>query len=359
MNIKRLTFLLLLVWGACWCPSTVRAQYNGYKEWSVYERGLTGKTLLTDECAALADRVLELQLPSGAWPKHVYYPQLTDQEFEQAKKAIENPASGTIANKATLTEIHFMSNMFQATAQRKYRRAAEKGIDYILQSQYATGGWPECSLSTVERDRSVSFAGGTMVNVLQFLAEIVAQKEPYGYLSAEVRQRAQQAFNQGILYILQAQVRMGDVPTGWCAYYHADSLLPQEDMAAGILSVNSMETAAIVQLLMSIQDPDEYVCEAIEGAVAWLRKVVIAGKKRENFINKSGKRDFRLIADPHAPGMWCRDYSATDGTPLYTETDGTLKPSVEELSYERRVTVSWFSNEPQKVLRRYEKWKVR
>lgn len=341
MDMKKIAFVVLFVTGLL-VPESLLAQYNGYKDWAAYERGLGGKTLLTDECALLAEKVLDLQLKSGAWPKHVFYPQLTDEEQSKLKKSLTE-SSGTLENKSTLIEIHFLSNMFQATAQRKYRRAAEHGLDYLFQSQRQVGSW--------------SGGCGTMVNVLQFLAEIIAKKEPYSYLSDEVRGKAQQAFNQGIVFLLQSQIRVNGEPTGWSAAYQDDSLDPMPDATTGLLSINSVETAAVTLLLMNIQEPDEYVTAAIEGAVSWFRKVVIEKQKRENFINKSGKRDFRMKEDVHAPDMWCRDYTLDTHTPMYSEADGTLKPSVEELSYDRRVNISWFTNDPQKVLRRYEKWK--
>ena len=357
MMKKYVLFLLLIA--LFFCPMQLFAQYNGYKDWPNYEQQLSGRFLLTDECALLAERVLDFQLSTGAWPKNIYYPQLEEDKVSAIRKANSDDTFSSIENKATLTEIHFLSNMFMATDQRRYRKAAEQGIEYVLRSQYPNGGWPLSSPAKEDKDAQIVFAGDAMVNVLLFLSDIIEKKEPYSYLSDDFRTRAQEAFTKGIACILNAQVSQNGKPTVWCAQHDHETLAPCSGGANEPPSLSGKESSSVVLLLMGIQDPDAFVIEAIEGAVEWFKNTAIKGQKRENYINKQGKRDFRLVKDQHAADMWSRFYTLDDNRPFYTDTDGEIKYSFEELSRERRTGVMWFSNEPARVLRRYDRWKAK
>ena len=249
--------------------------------------------------------------------------------------------------------------MFMATDQRRYRKAAEQGIEYVLRSQYPNGGWPLSSPAKEDKDAQIVFAGDAMVNVLLFLSDIIEKKEPYSYLSDDFRTRAQEAFTKGIACILNAQVRQNGKPTVWCAQHDHETLAPCSGGANEPPSLSGKESSSVVLLLMGIQDPDAFVIEAIEGAVEWFKNTAIKGQKRENYINKQGKRDFRLVKDQHAADIWSRFYTLDDNRPFYTDTDGEIKYSFEELSRERRTGVMWFSNEPARVLRRYDRWKAK
>ena len=339
------------------CPVQLMAQYNGYKDWPRDERQLTGKYLLTDEATLLADKILEFQLPSGGWPMNIYYPQVASTDVQTLRKKYQEENRGTIENSATLSEIHFLSNMFQATALRRYRKAAEQGIQFLLDTQYPNGGWPICFPSKTDRDGQISFAGENMVNVLALLHDISQKKEPYSYLSDDLRTRVEEAFQKGLACILNAQCRQQGKPTVWCAQHDAQTLAPVAASPLEPAALSGNESAPIVLLLMGITNPDAFVREAIEGAVTWFQTVAIKGMKRENYINKEGKRDYRLIPDVHAADMWARFYSLEDNQPFFTSENGEKVQGYEDLSRNRRTSISWYSNEPQRVLRRYERWK--
>lgn len=347
-------FMVLLLW-----PVSLHAQYNGYKDWPSQERTLTGKYLLTDEATSLADLIMEFQLPTGAWPKNIFYPQIKPDEVSAERKKYTDKSLGTLDNSATISEVHFLSKMYEATAQRRFKKASEEGIRFVLEAQYENGGWPLHFPAQTEMEGQISYAGNTMVRILMFLQEIIQKKSPYTYLSDELRGKVQEAFNKGVLCILNSQILQNGKPTVWCSQYEPQGLLPCARGVGEPASLSGLDSASIVLFLMGIKNPDASVKQAIEGAVSWFDSTAIRGKKRENYINKDGKRDFRLIEDSHAAEMWARYYALEDNRIFFTTEEGERKYDFEELSRERRTTVSWFSNEPQKVLRRYEQWKTK
>lgn len=354
IQYRKILLLLALL-----CPVQLFAQYNGYKDWPREERALKGKYLLTDEATLLADRILEFQLSTGAWPKNVYYPQIKADDVQAEKKKYAEKSLGTVENSATLSEVHFLSKIYQATAQRRFRKAAEEGIKFVLEAQYENGGWPLCFPAATGHDALISHAGNTQVNVLTFLSEIIQKKEPYSYLSEEMRKKVQLAFDKGVSCLLRSQVLQGGKPAVWCSQYDAQALLPCAGNKDEVLALNGMDSAAIVLFLMGIKNPDEAVRQAVEGAVSWFQATAIREQKRENYIDKDGKRDFRLVRDVHAANLWARYYSPEDNSALFLTVEGEIRHSFEELTRERRTSYSWFTSEPQKVLRRYEQWKVK
>lgn len=350
----RLFLLLAVLW-----PMWLFAQYNGYKDWPKEERSLTGRFLLTDEAAQLADKIMEFQLSTGAWPKNIYYPQIKADELADERRKYAEKTLGSVENNATLSEVHFLSKMYQATAQRRFRKAAEEGIKFILEAQYENGGWPLCFPAATAHDALISHAGNTQVNVLTFLSEILQKKEPYSFLSEEMRKKVQQAFDKGISCLLRTQVLQQGKPAVWCANYDENALLPCAGNKDEQTGLNAMDSAAIVMFLMGIKNPDEVVKQAVEGAVAWYETTALKEQKRENYIDKDGKRDFRLVRDVHAATLWARYYTLEDNRAFYTTDMGERLFSFEELTRERRTTYSWFTSEPQKVLRRYVQWKAK
>ena len=44
---------------------------------------------------------------------------------------------------ATTSEIRFLSRAYRATKDERYKQAVIKGIQFILDSQTPTGGWPK------------------------------------------------------------------------------------------------------------------------------------------------------------------------------------------------------------------------
>jgi len=134
-------------------------------------------------------------------------------------------------------------------------------------------------------------------------------------------------------------------------------LLPAKARAYELPSLSGKESAKIVLLLMSIENPSKEVVAAVEAAVAWFEKVKITGL-REDRVLKDGKiTDKKMVADAATPDLWARFMELEDNKPFFCDRDGIKKYALSEIGDERRNGYSWYTNEPKEVLKAYEKWK--
>src|SRR4051794_8137618 len=89
-----------------------------------------------DEAGRAAANVLSYQSELGGWPKNV---DTTAAPFQGDPKTIQP----TFDNGATTDELRYLARIFAATKDATYRDAFVRGLDYVLQAQYANGGWPQ------------------------------------------------------------------------------------------------------------------------------------------------------------------------------------------------------------------------
>src|SRR5699024_7402050 len=86
---------------------------------------------------------------------------------------------GTIDNDATIDEILFLALMYKETGDERYKESALKGINYILESQYETGGFPQVYPLVGGYPDAVTFNDDAMVRVLNVLTLISEKEYPF------------------------------------------------------------------------------------------------------------------------------------------------------------------------------------
>lgn len=340
------------------CILTIHAQqiYSTGQKWALEEATYRGNYFLTDMAIETADHVLLYQLADGGWPKDIYYPaHLSEAELQripEAKKSMNSCLKG----KSTLAEIHFLSNMFQSSARKKYKKAVEDGISFLLHAQFDNGGWPP-QIGDVQP--IISFADNSFIDIMNLMWRISEGRIPYDFVSPNLKKQCRESFEAGIDFILRTQCVQNGKPTVWCTIYDAKSLLPIAGDGQDLLALNSQVSDDLATLLMGLSQPSETIIQSIEGAISWYKDNKISGFKRENYVNKQGKRDFRYIEDRHAPDMWALYYDVETNKPLFCESDGEQKGTLDELTYDGRKSLSWYNNDGGKLFRNYEKWKNR
>ena len=81
--------------------------------------------------------------------------------------------ANTIDNGATTLPITFLAQVANATGEPKYRDAALRGVDYLLASQYANGGFPQFFPLRKGYYAHITYNDGAMINALTLLRELV------------------------------------------------------------------------------------------------------------------------------------------------------------------------------------------
>jgi len=312
------------------------------------------------EAKEIAENVLLYQRDIGGWPKNIQMQkELSNAEKQELKSLKSTPKECTTDNGATIQEMVFLSKIYKQTPDEKYKEAFLKGLNYILDAQYENGGWPQFYPLKKGYYTHITYNDDSMVNILNLLKEIKDKTDYYSIKpNEELILKAQKAFDKGIDCILKTQYKQNGVLTSWCAQHDETTFLPAKARAYELPSLSGYESANIVLLLMSIEKPSNEVINAVDAAVTWFEKVKITGLREDRVYNDKGKiSDKKMVPDENAPALWARFMELEDNKPFFSDRDGIKKYSIAEIGEERRNGYAWYVTTPEKVLKKYPKWK--
>ena len=334
---------------------------QSYKDWPKLAAKLSNDFFTTQEARRIGDNVLLYQQTTGGWPKNIFIPaELTEEECQKIIDQKDDVNESTIDNKATTTEITYLSRLYNASGIEKYKDAAIRGICYLFEAQYENGGWPQFYPRPKGYYTHITYNDDAMTNVLKLMRDISKGKAPYTYLPEDIRRQAKVSLDKGVDCILKTQVRQNGVLTVWCAQHDEHTLAPAKARAYELPSLSGQESDDIVLFLMSLSKPSPEIIASIDAAVAWFKKVQINGLKRETFTNAEGKKDYRMVPcqeGEECPPLWARFYTLEDNRPFFCDRDGIMRFDLSEIGHERRNGYSWYNSDGLKVFKKYEEWK--
>jgi len=296
------------------------------------------------EAKKIAANVLSHQSTLGGWPKNV---DTGAKKYEGDPKALR----GTFEGGATLGELRFLARIFQVTHDDRYRKAFDLGLKHVLEAQYPTGGWPLYFPQPKGYFRFITFSDGHMVNILEFL-RAVADPQEFAFVRKDNRDAARKAVDRGVECIIKCQILVEDEPTAWCARHDDKTLEPRPGRRFEPVAFSAADSAAILLLLMSLDNPDPAAARAIHTGCAWFEAAQLAEIKVEK---KNG--DVLVIRDPEAPPLWARLYEIGKNRAVFTRRDGAVKYKLADIEVERRNEVEWYGTWGEPVLKRYAAWK--
>ena len=355
MNYKRITIVFLTVL----FMTQLHAQVHN-KSWKDIIYKSEDAWFASNEAKEIAENVLLYQRDIGGWPKNI---QMQNKLAEIDKTALQllkaNNKDITTDNGATIQEMEFLSKMYKQIPDERYKNAFLKGIDYVIEAQYENGGWPQFYPLKKGYYTHITYNDDSMVNILNLLKEIKDKTDAYSIKPSDaIVAKARTAFNKGIDCILKTQYNQNGVLTSWCAQHDEKTLLPAKARAYELPSLSGYESANIVLLLMSIENPSKEIITAVNAAVTWFEKVKITGLREEKIYNEKGKvSDKMLFADENAKPLWARFMELENNKPFFCDRDGIKKYSIDEIGEERRNGYAWYVTSPEKVLKKYPKWK--
>lgn len=313
-----------------------------------------------EEAKAIAENVLLYQRDIGGWPKNIQMQNPLTEEEKQALLNLKKDAHEvTTDNGATTQEMRFLSKMYRQIPDERYQVAFLNGLNYLLEAQYDNGGWPQFYPLKKGYYSHITYNDDSMVNILNLLKNLKDNTGVYSIApSKETIEKIKIAFDKGIDCILKTQYKQNGVLTAWCAQHDENTLQPAKARAYELPSLSGAESAEIVLLLMSIENPSKDIINAVNSAVTWIDKVKILGLREDKMYNEQGRIINKIIVpDEKAPAIWARFMNLDDNTPFFCDRDGIKKATLAEIGFERRNGYAWYKTEPQKVLDRYPEWK--
>lgn len=314
----------------------------------------------TEEARGVGDAVLTYQTPSGGWPKNWDMTAPVSAAFQARKEAERAP---TIDNGGTTTQIRLLSRLQAAQPQAAtFRRAAERGIDYLFEAQYSSGGWPQFFPLRPGYYTHITFNDDAMVRVLDVMRDVADARGEFAWVDAGRRARARDAVTRGVACILRCQVDEAGVKTAWCAQHDEKTFAPAPARKFEPASLSGGESVGILRFLMQEPAPSKEVIAAVRAGVAWLEKVKITGLRWERIKapNLAEGVDAVVVPDPKAPPIWARFYELGTNRPIFIGRDAVIRYQVSEIEHERRIGYAWYVTSPRDLLERdYPAWTTR
>jgi pectinesterase len=314
----------------------------------------------SDESKAVAENVLLYQRDAGGWPKNIamHKPLSIVEKATIADEKGNNDA--ILDNDATTTEMRFMAKMYNNTKTEVYKVSFNRGLSFILDAQYANGGWPMFFPLRKGYYTHITFNDNATVNILNLFRDIF-EKKPlyYAITSPEIFSKVRPAYDKGIECILKTQIIVKGKPTVWCAQHDEVTLLPAKARSYELPSFSGGESVGIIKHFMDMPDPSPAIIKSVQCAMEWLDSHRIKNTRWDYFTNKDGQRDRRIIYDPKAGDLWARFYDLDTELPYVCDRDGIKKKTLEEIGYERRNGYSWYTDAPKEVFDLYPAWKAK
>jgi PelA/Pel-15E family pectate lyase len=317
------------------------------------------------QLAEVADNVLLYQKNNGGWPKNYDIMAILTPEQKDTLLKAKDAVNTTFDNRSTYSQVALLSKVYYVLKDERYKEAALKGLDFIVKSQYANGGWPQYfPLQKNNYSTHITLNDDAMSGIMRLLKDIIDEKPQYSFLRVKQQYTLKIVFEKGLDCILKMQINDNGKPTAWCQQHDEVTLQPTWARKFEPPSITNGESCNIVLLLMSIKDPSKEIIDAVENAVAWFNeskifytKVKTVKAEQTTFAYHSSNTDKVVVTDSAAPPIWTRYYELKTHRPVFCNRDSKVVYSLAEVERERRTGYGWYTYEPQKVLNKYEEWK--
>ena len=320
---------------------------------------------LPEDVAKIADNILRYQRVDGGWIENQDPARILDDAEKARFDAEARKSGGSFDNRNIYTQLDYLATAYAITGDVRYRDGSLKGLQFTLAQQIPScGGWPHTVPATQSYHPHITLADDVTAGVLGTLRKVLTDRRRYAFIDAPLRARVKAAVDAGDACLLRLQVRQGDTLAGWAGQYDAKTLHPAQGRAFELPSITGQETVGVVRYLMSIPDPSPEVVKAVDGAVAWLRRVEITGWRietfdapAEQFQYHSSTQDRRLVADPSASGLWARFYDVNDNSVVLATRDSQRVARYQDIPRERRTGYEWYGHWPERLLStEYPQW---
>src|SRR5690625_4461940 len=300
-----------------------------------------------------AENILTWQMDHGGWAKitsgnNYTRPWDGEERKSGSYSSIHGVEAGTIGNNSTVDEILFLALMYKETGDERYKDSALRGIKYILDSQYDTGGFPQVYPLVGGYPDAVTFNDDAMVRALNILTLISENKYPFNsdLVSDDLIDQVDQSLDEALEYILNAQIEVDGKLTAWGQQhdpYTYESVVGRSFELPS--TITGYESIGVLEYLMSLPSQTEEVQEAIESALNWYEEV-----KEEGVKYISGDPENQYFYDDPDSTTWYRYYEIGTNTPIFSGRDGVKKYDIMEVEEERRNGYQWAGDYASRIL---------
>jgi PelA/Pel-15E family pectate lyase len=330
----------------------------------------------------IAHNIVSYQIPDGGWSKNINMvsgPRAQGNRYDTDNlNRFSEPGDfdapldpnwnyiATLDNDATWLQIRFLARVTTAllAAHRNaeaapFRASVAHGVEYLLNSQYPNGGWPQVwPLEGLYHD-AITINDDAMLHAIEILHNVAVAAPDYKFLPQRLVRRAGPAAQRGIDCLLKLQISGHGVKTVWAQQYDALTLEPTSARNYEMPALTSDESVPIVEFFMSLSDPTPAEVAAVRDAAAWFKTTEIFGYRWGSgnfFADRRSPQGRMLEKAPGAGPIWARFYQMGTDTPIFGDRDKTIHDDVNDLTRERRNGYAWFNAEGVAMLAEYKTW---
>ena len=314
----------------------------------------------TDEAARIADQLLIYQKDNGGWEKNIdMAAMLTRQEKDALAAKKSDISETTIDNSSSYTQAEYLAKIITASLLKptppnnfpKYKEAFNRGVDYVVSSQYDNGGFPQFFPLKKGYYTHITFNDDAMIGALEVLRDIANKTDDYKFVDDERRSKAARAVAKALPLILKLQIEQNGKKTVWAQQYDEVTLKPAWARKYEPPCLTGNESVAIIRFLMR-EKPTREIRAAIEAAIDWFKKNQLNGIR---WVRTNG--DNAVVKDKNAPPLWARYYEFDTMKPIFLGRDSVIKYDVSQIEAERRNGYAWYGSWPRKLLEEdYPDW---
>jgi PelA/Pel-15E family pectate lyase len=248
-------------------------------------------------------------------------------------------AKSTIDNGATYTEIRTLAAEYARTRDSRLSNAVIKGINFLLNMQYANGGWPQIYQSSGYHQH-ITYNDDAMINVMILLDDVANKRGNFSFVDNTLADRSRNAVTKGVQCLLNTQIVVNGQLTAWGQQHDSVTLKPAGARAYEVPSLSGKESVGIVKFLKT-RPSTPAIAASIQAAENWMRAVKITGIK----VVKTSD-DVVVVSDSSAPPIWARFYEIGTNRAIFVGRDGVVKYQLKDIEQERRTGYSWYGYWP-------------
>src|SRR6185295_17801586 len=178
-------------------------------------------------------------------------------------------------------QVEYLARAYAEANEPAWREACVQGFDFMLAAQYPNGGFPQRFPKPKDFHAHITFNDGVMIGILNVFKDASEGQAQWKWLDDARRAKAREAVQRGVACILKCQIRVNGELTGWCQQHDEKTFEARPARTFELASICPQDTSEIVRFLMRMESPGKETVQAMDAAVAWLRKARLSGIRVE------------------------------------------------------------------------------
>ena len=318
-----------------------------------------------DQVHEIVENILLFQRSNGGWPKDYDMLAVLSAAQKEIVLATRDRTDTSFDNHNGHSQVHYLAQAYSQSGTTSWRDACLRGLDFLLAAQLPNGGFPQRYPNTSNYGGYVTFNDGVMIGVLNVLQDAAERQPHWNWLDDDNRQKAASAVSRGIACILNCQIQVENIRTGWCQQHDPKTFAAAPARTFELASICPQDTTEIIRFLMRIENPSPDIVSAMDDSIRWLDSVALTGIRLERvrapkveFLRHDSDFDIVVQSDPTANRIWARHYEIGTNRPVFAGRDAVKRYSLSEIERERRTGTAWYGTWPTRLLKAYPEWRA-